>query len=910
MNSDPGHPVSDAIEHAVLAILDGPLESRDASISQLIAGHPAASEEIRAWVAIATTEPVVAGTAPSTPAAVGDYRILERLGHGGMGEVFLAEHTKLGRRVALKLLRPEVVAEPEARRRFEREARLVARLDHPDICHLYESGDHEGRPFLAMQWIRGRPLTEVLRQWRERGFTSVHDVGTDAGTAEPVGRRAAIEAVVEIGRRVALALEAAHAEGLVHRDVKPGNIMVREDGGPVLVDFGLAREVAGDDSLTATRDVLGTPLYMAPEQIEPRGRQVDARTDVYSLAVTLYELLTLRPPFSGDSRSALFQSIMRGEFIRPRRVDRAIPADLSIALEHALETDPDRRYASAAEFAEDLRRILAGEAIQARSVGALRRAGRWLRRHPAGVSIAAGLIVLGAVMATYGVREATRHRVEMAQAMREGIESTRIGAHTTALEHFARAEGLGFADRELLQLARIDALQGAFRWREANAALDALPLDGPHSARVALLRGVRLIATDRVAGSALIERAMHETAEGGLRDEERAYAAAWLATDLAVVRRHLEEALQANPVHAPSLLLLVPVLIWSGQARDCLQILDRAQAWLPRHVELLARLATLILCEGPGPSRDLLASRGSELDPTSRRCIDWLIAAVSVLEEQLEALLADDIQAICSIPSKVKVAPAAEALCDMIAHGLALWQSSDLAPADSAPFALHPSILADHAGLLNPHDLPALIGSKTRREDFCRAVLQRRPDALVGLLLSMSLVTSGGGRVGNPAAALKVLDTTEPAQGPLANLPIVLRARAMERVGCLATLEYARRNSKAGAAIRARLSEVIQAALQLPKLTENELLAYLLVNANCKLPDRWNVAIQIQGEHRRRYGASWSQVWGVVQFARAVGAAEVARQTLAELVAREPNNQDAKAMLESIEQQAAPKPGK
>ena len=384
-------PIPDHLESRLLAILDRPDAEQDHAIEALIAAFPQHRERIQGMVMLArqsTSGASREGTAGPLPAIPG-YRVLERLGRGGMGEVFLAEHERLQRRVALKVIRQDLLGVAGARERFEREARAASRLDHPGICKVWEVGEHDGRPFLAMQWIRGCTLAEAISRQR------------DAGPATSRGGRAALDAAILLIERLARALHVAHEAGLVHRDVKPGNVMVRDDGEPVLLDFGLARDLTDQGNATASQDLIGTPRYMAPEQVQPRGRRADRRTDVYALGVLAYELLTLQPAFSTRERTELFAAIARGEWTRPRRLLPAMTRDLEVVIECAMDREPERRYATALAMAEDLRRVREHEPILARPMGALLRLRRWQQRHPVRSVAAAMASVLVVVVAVF-----------------------------------------------------------------------------------------------------------------------------------------------------------------------------------------------------------------------------------------------------------------------------------------------------------------------------------------------------------------------------------------------------------------------------------------------------------------------------------------------------------------------------
>jgi len=275
---------------------------------------------------------------------ISHYRILEHLGKGGQGVLYRAEDSRLGRQVALKFLPEERFRDPTIRERFEREAHAASALDHPNICTVYDIDEHEGRPFMSMQLLEG----ETLRTRIARGRLK---------TAE----------VLKLGIQVADALDAAHAKGIVHRDIKPANIFVTERGQAKLLDFGLAKKVqsgppdpeAATASLGRPTDpgtVLGTIGYMSPEQVQ--GRELDGRTDLFSLGAVLYEMVTGKQAFAGDSAGLIFDAILNRAPQPPSGVVRGVSPALEFVILKALEKDPARRYQRARELVVDLERQL------------------------------------------------------------------------------------------------------------------------------------------------------------------------------------------------------------------------------------------------------------------------------------------------------------------------------------------------------------------------------------------------------------------------------------------------------------------------------------------------------------------------------------------------------------------------
>lgn len=317
-----------------------------------------------------------------TDGRVGPWRLVRELGRGGQGSVWLAEDTRIARRAALKLL-PESFAQfsSDRRARLRREAEALARLDHPGLCPILEAQIEGERPYIAMRHIEGETLAARLARGRD-------------ACGMPPRTRAELEACLAFFEEAARALHVAHEAGILHRDVKPGNVMVTPDGRAVIVDFGQARDVEGSDALTLSGDIFGTPAYLSPEQVRGHSRELDRRTDVWSLGATMYECLTLRRPFEGSSMTELLFAIAQAPLTSAREHNPDLPRDVAVLLETALERDLARRYATALALAEDLARVRAGQSILARPAGPTLRLMRWSRRHPA-LAVGLSLLVLG-----------------------------------------------------------------------------------------------------------------------------------------------------------------------------------------------------------------------------------------------------------------------------------------------------------------------------------------------------------------------------------------------------------------------------------------------------------------------------------------------------------------------------------
>lgn len=408
------------------------------------------------------------------PECLGDYRILREVGRGGMGVVYEAEQASLGRRVALKVLPLPRLLDRMYLARFEREAQAAARLHHTNIVPVFGVGESEGIHFYVMQFIAGHGLDrvlEVLRLGRQRAdrtddqaetVIDPHSPGGSAlrvaqglcagHTGDRVGHQARREgsasssegqgdgaaintrsdqtfsryarSVARIGLQVADALSHAHSQGILHRDIKPSNLLVDDAGVVWVTDFGLAK--ADDtENLTQTGDLVGTLRYAAPERL---AGLADERSDIFSLGLTLYELLTLRPAYAGKTQDMLVQQVSTAEPVSPRKTEPRIPRDLTTIIEKAIAKDPARRYSTASQLAADLQRFLEDRPIRARRVGHAEQVWRWCRRNPLVAGLGAGFLValmggVSAVVWQWQLAERQRHRAEANfQKAREAVD--------------------------------------------------------------------------------------------------------------------------------------------------------------------------------------------------------------------------------------------------------------------------------------------------------------------------------------------------------------------------------------------------------------------------------------------------------------------------------------------------------
>lgn len=406
---------------------------------------------------------------------IGDYELLRELGHGGQGYVHLARDVRLNRLVAIKLLPPAMLVSDRARQRFVREAEAASRLADPGICTVYETGESEdGVPFIAMQYIDGSSLSTLLTDARAQAavdgelknliLPEPSQVTGQTGEYElgPRGLGPLLSAVESIAR----SLHVAHESGMVHRDVKPGNVMLNRDGRPVILDFGLAKlDDEADSGLTKTGDIMGTPAYMAPEQVSRADRRSDRRYDIYALGVTLYECLTLKRPFHGPTREALYRNILTREPTPPSRLNPRIDRDLEVVVLTAMEKDPDRRYHTALEFAEELRRVRQYEPIEARPAGTLLKLRRWAQRNPRVAALWAAIIVLlstGLSISAWQNRRLDSANASLAQTNVElGSSNGKLAAANVALE----------STNQLLEDKRLEAERNAAEARANSERL-------------------------------------------------------------------------------------------------------------------------------------------------------------------------------------------------------------------------------------------------------------------------------------------------------------------------------------------------------------------------------------------------------------------------------------------------------
>jgi tetratricopeptide (TPR) repeat protein len=618
-NHTPAAPPS---EESTARALEDYLEAAEAGAAppraEFLARHPELAEELDGCLAAlgfigrAARGPrsVAAGLAEvqppeQPPGRLGDYRILREVGRGGMGVVYEAEQVSLGRRVALKVLPFAATMDPRQLQRFHNEARAAASLDHPHIVHVHAVGCERAVHFYAMQFIEGQTLAAMVAELRRAGGqpvtleaqpTTPHvpEAPAPAAPEEDTAPQAAASTerrpldrayfryVAELAIQAAEALDHAHALGIVHRDVKPANLLVDGRGGLWVTDFGLAH-IQSDARLTMTGDLVGTLRYMSPEQALAKRVVVDHRTDVYSLGATLYELLTLEPAFTGNDRQELLRQIAFEEPKAPRRVNKAIPAELETIVQKAMEKNPAERYATARELADDLRRYLADEPIRARPPGAVRRLRKWGRRHPAWVAAAAAALAAAVVVLSAGIgwlandraTRAQRTTDEISAALKESADWQQRRRVPEALAAVRRAKGAlagGHADPGLRRRveARVHDLELLARLEEARLEGSAVNDNGFDNDLI--IRRFGEIFREFHLG---VEAGSAEQAGARIRDTSVALELASALDEWAALRRSVHPHDKAGWKHLLEVARAADPEGWRTKVRDALARDDR-----------------------------------------------------------------------------------------------------------------------------------------------------------------------------------------------------------------------------------------------------------------------------------------------------------------------------------------------
>ncbi|MFT5154423.1 MAG: serine/threonine protein kinase, partial [Planctomycetota bacterium] len=390
---------NDPVERLLADCLAALEDSGERGMEEVLDAQPEHAQQVRESVQALRSAGLVESPTiydDDFPETLGDFRLLHRLGRGGMGVVYLAEQQSLGRQVALKLIRPEMMFFEGSRDRFRREVETVAGLQHPGIVAVHSVGDEGGVPYFAMEYVRGKSLEELLSATSKRDAAEL--TGRDL---DPSGTGSGYlfsgtweEACLRVMRQVCEALEFAHQRGILHRDIKPSNIMISEDGASrvLLLDFGLSSDRSSSE-MTQSGSRLGSLRYMSSEQLRGSRSEMGAHTDVYGVGVTLYEMMVQAPAFEAPSDAEIVLAIQRGTLPLLRTRNTACSWEVETICATATDQEPRRRYATSADMARDLANALEHRPIEARRAGVVLRSKRWIERRPA-MATAVGFVLL------------------------------------------------------------------------------------------------------------------------------------------------------------------------------------------------------------------------------------------------------------------------------------------------------------------------------------------------------------------------------------------------------------------------------------------------------------------------------------------------------------------------------------
>lgn len=670
----------DRLEELLAAALAAHDDGGDAALAAFVARHPDERASLERGLARCRQMGLLGPAAPvrDFPDRLGEFRLLRRLGSGGMGVVYEAEQESLGRRVALKVVRPELLYFEGARERFRREVEAVARLSHPAVVPVLASGEQDGVPWYAMELLRGRSVHDVCNALAGRDpaaltgadLREVLGITTETGTDPFTG--AWWQTCVRIAHAVALGVRHAHLRGIVHRDIKPSNVMLTTDGRTVLLDFGVAM-VGGGREFTRTGNTPGSPAFMSPEQL--RGDAVDERTDVYSLAATLWQMLTLVPPFPANGA---LQRLRDAEPPGVPAKNRQVPRELDVVVRKAMDPDRERRYHDAEAFAEDLQAVLQRRPIRARRLGLSLRLLRWCQRHRVAATALGCLLFAALALPTaFAWRErATNRALEASARIAEESLDTTLDAIYGLL---VRVSDNKLRYVPAMSAVALDALQEACTMyrglRQKHPGNDRLRLDSSK----ALTRLGELLAR---SGKSDAAAATFREAVELLGDEQGplppplrdSRAIAWLnlANTLNLRSEHAQAA--AAIAAAEQDCNLLPDDPGNAMARRRLQLqvaMERANALDPqaeaqRHEELLRRAL--------GLAREVVAAVPDDLRDQSKliSVLDTLATALSKNSrfDEAEPLLQEALALVRAMPAEARIFPPPKALEAEVAETL------------------------------------------------------------------------------------------------------------------------------------------------------------------------------------------------------------------------------------------------
>jgi serine/threonine protein kinase/Tfp pilus assembly protein PilF len=509
------------------------------------------------------------GTPDDGPTAkrLGDFDLLREIGRGGMGVVYEARQISLKRRVALKVLPPALGMSAQAKQRFEREAQAAAKLHHTNIVPVHAIGEHEGHHFYAMDLIEGQSLDHVLRDMVDEGSNPLVETAVTQTTTElrpqraerssqdqattslsdtSAGGREWFDTVAKLMAEVADGLHYAHGRGVIHRDVKPANLMLSREGHLSITDFGLAR-LLEEPGMTVSGSFLGTPAYMAPEQIAAGRINVDHRADIYSLGAVLYEMLTMQRPFGGQSREQVLAAVMTKDPRPPRRFNGKIPVDLETICLKALEKDVDRRYATAGEMAQDLRQYLQGGLITARRAGPIRRTVKSIRRHP-GIATAVTAAVLIALVGAIAWKALAQRNLQQAErAISDARYCLDQGEYRKGLEKTDEALSLRPGSLEA-RVIRARLLMGQHRYQQAADEAQTLLASNANDWTAHLILAVA--ATKGLLSGITTDEHLEAVSMNAPKTAEAYYLRAVMADSDRQAVELLHSALALEPAHA------------------------------------------------------------------------------------------------------------------------------------------------------------------------------------------------------------------------------------------------------------------------------------------------------------------------------------------------------------------------